>query len=355
MDCVFKKTENNLCADINHMAIGKIEKCYIGFSTDPDLRRNASSGGIAGAIASFLLDSRAVDGVVSTSMHPDSPFDTRPVFCRTKEDFIKTSGSKYCPTATNAIIREDSVFSCGSLAWIGLPCQIQGLNKAKKYKPLNKSKSIVTIGLLCGGMRGQEATKWVIKSRKYSLDSVKSIKYRGDGWPGGMRIEFNNGTEPLRIPYSEYYDEYFESWQPRRCSLCLDRFSQMADIALGDAWLPELKGDIAGTSLIITRTDKGDKVVREASEKGLIKITEKDYETIIRSQQGLIADISNIIVPTVLLYKKAGVSTPEYCLDNFNISIGKYLRIIKRFARMALLRKMTLSQKLFNFVHFVKT
>jgi coenzyme F420 hydrogenase subunit beta len=70
--------------------VGKFKKCYIGHASDPVLRRKASSGGIAAALGIFLLDSKSIDGIVSTVMDNDSPFDAKPVFCETVEKFLLT-------------------------------------------------------------------------------------------------------------------------------------------------------------------------------------------------------------------------------------------------------------------------
>ncbi len=334
--------------------IGKVKKCYIGYSSDASICFNASSGGIVPALASFMLDTKAVDGVVAAEMDPLSPFDAKPIICKSRDDILKTTGSKYCPVATNSVMGDNQIPGLNSLLWIGLPCHIQGLCKARKYSPLKKTRSILSLGLLCGGCRGQEATKWIVKSRKHPIGTVKNVRYRGGGWPGKMKVEFKDNPAPLELPYSEYVDSYFESWQPWRCSLCLDRTSQMADISLGDAWLPEFKNDRNGISLIVTRTDAGEATIQKAAQAGAISIVEKDFDTIINAQKGLMRDCTSIIVPTLLLSRKLKRPVPDFKYDDSDSTPVNTVRIMRRFFMMAITRQMTQSRTLFFILHGVK-
>jgi coenzyme F420 hydrogenase subunit beta len=342
--------EDTAPRSITQMAVGGFRKCYIGHASDPVIRRRSTSGGIAPALAGFLFDAKMIDAAIATSMVDYSPFDTTPVCCTTMTSFLTTCGSKYCPAATNSILNDESIPALKSLLWIGLPCHIQGLCKARKYAPLKNAGSILTVGLLCGGMRGQEATKWILKSRNYTPEAVNKIQYRGDGWPGEMKINFKDSSEELKIPYSQYYDTYFESWQPWRCSLCLDRFSILADISLGDAWLPELIEDTCGTSLIIARSENGEKIIREAAEKGAIKIVEKDFNAIFNSQKGLTNDINSKIIPTLAVIKKLHLTVPECGFKYENMKNIPYFRILKSIFLMALMRKITLSKKMYALI-----
>lgn len=43
--------------------------------------------------------------------------------------------------------------------------------------------------------------------------------------------------------------------------MCPDHTGELADLSLGDAWLPELKGQKLGESLILTRTEAGERLL----------------------------------------------------------------------------------------------
>ena len=135
--------------------------------------------------------------------------------------------------------------------------------------------------------------------------------------------------------------------------MCLDRTSLLADISLGDAWLPELKGDLQGTSIIIARTEKGLAVVNEAIKNNIIKISEVDFDTITRSQSGLWRDMANIQT-TLFLAKMFHKKVPKYEITILNPGWQKIIRCIKRIVRSTVLRRMTSSDRFFAFIQRIK-
>ena len=49
--------------------------------------------------------------------------------------------------------------------------------------------------------------------------------------------------------------------------MCTDAVCELADISFGDAWLPELSNDKIGTSLVISRSETGEEVLRNTKSK----------------------------------------------------------------------------------------
>lgn len=336
--------------------VGTYEKCFLAYANDEEIRYRSSSGGVATALSLHLLE-QGPAVVVGTRMKggQGSLFDTEPVVCASKDDLLSVMGSKYCPSAPNTAIRTLGESPAKSAAFIGLPCQVRGISRSLAFKPLKGMEQVLTIGLLCGGMRGQEATEWILK--KYHVDKgmVQKIRsHRGWGWPGNMLIQLKSGEELMKIPYMDFHDEFFESWQPWRCSLCLDRTSKSADISLGDAWLPELKKDGSGTSLIIARTPKGLRLVEEAIEHGAVTAQEIDRETLMRTQTGLWEELDKNVRPMLSMALLLGRELPLSSFRNPGPGWKSLLRAAKRMARQAVLRKMTTSGPLYACITFVQ-
>jgi len=333
---------------------GRHIKCFIGHAADPEIRHNASSGGIATAVSLFLLESESPAAVVATRMKEKSIYDTEPTLCKSGSEVLRAMGSKYCPATTNSILKDLNRRTNHSIVFIGLPCHIQGIRNAQEFEPLKKIDNIITIGLLCGGVRGQEGTKWILKNRNIATESVQCIKYRGDGWPGVMQIQFKNSKKNIKIPYQQYNDEYFESWQPWRCFLCLDRTAESADISLGDAWLPELKEDSQGTSIIVARTEKGLRIIEEAIKHEAIKAFEVSSETFWKSQLGLWKDINNNVKPILYLAKLLGKKVPNYQIILINPGIKPIIKQARNMLKSAMLRRMTTSNSFFKLVEVIR-
>ena len=112
---------------------------------------------------------------------------------------------------------------------------------------------------------------------------MKSVRYRGDGWPGHLTIEFKTG-EMRRIPKSTYYDIRFGSFVPRNCAFCIDHSNVFSDISFGDAWLPTLKDDALGTSIIVSRTSRSDKILQRLSDEKIVQLDQISSKEIEKSQ-----------------------------------------------------------------------
>jgi coenzyme F420 hydrogenase subunit beta len=326
----------------------------LAYASDYQIRQNSTSGGIATALSIYALEKQLVDAVAGTRIKKGTINETETVLCRSRKDVESVKGSKYCPAAANCVFRKAAEENVGSLMFVGLPCHIQGLYRARKVKPLKEIKSLLTIGLLCGGMSGQEATEWILKRYGIDRDKVKAITcYRGRGFPGKMVVEIN-GNQEIEIPYLDYYDEYFESWRPWRCLLCLDRSSQLADISLGDAWLPEVMSEPAGTSIIIARTKEGMNLIENAIKDGVISCEVASSETILKSQQGLWKEIEQKVKETLDLCKTVRKSIPSHDVDIPSQSLTKRARRLKYLLRMTMLRKMSTSPVFFFWIESLR-
>jgi coenzyme F420 hydrogenase subunit beta len=54
--------------------------------------------------------------------------------------------------------------------------------------------------------------------------------------------------------------------------MCPDETNELADLSLGDAWLPELRKQSKGESLVIARTETGEQMLQRACAAGVISL-----------------------------------------------------------------------------------
>src|SRR5690606_7028653 len=69
------------------------------------------------------------------------------------------------------------------------------------------------------------------------------------------------------------------------CDFCTDVTTELADISLGDAWLPEYRSDGLGTSVIITRSLLADEIINEGIISKELTVQKISKEKIIQSQK----------------------------------------------------------------------
>ena len=285
-------------AGLNRHLFGKQSKnwllgnnlhCYMGHSTDPEILQRASSGGIVSTLANGLLTRGVVDAVVLTRMGPRNPLEPEVVIARNKHEVISASGSKYCPInladGVRYILNHE-----GRYALVGLPCHIHGIRKAERAIPKLAKRVLLHVGLFCNHTVSFLGTEFLLQKMELSTNQVTSLSYRSKGWSsGGMTVRLRDGKEgflPKGLYWSCFFAHFFIS---QRCNLCPDQTNELADISVGDAWLPHLRGRQTGESVMLSRTEFGEAVMRQAMTCKEIEALQTDEQTIVESQKATLA------------------------------------------------------------------
>jgi len=268
--------------------IGNYLNCYIGYSTDYDIRYNSSSGGLATQLLIFALEEGIIDGALVTRMKKDKPLEPEPFIARTREEVIEARGSKYCPVPANIALKEILESEEEKFAVVGLPCHIHGIRKAEQINKKLKEKIVLHIGIFCGGMSNFMGTEFLLRKLKLQKKDIVMLNYRGEGWPGKMSLKIRNNKTKI-IPYPAYWDGFGSLFYPFRCTLCSDWTSELADISFGDAWLPEIvEHDKIGTSLIVTRNEESDNILQQMITQSKIELNEITHDKVAISQGGML-------------------------------------------------------------------
>ncbi len=267
--------------------IGNYLNCHIGHATDSNIRYNSSSGGLVTALLIYALEEQMIDGALVTRMKKDKPLEPEPFIARTKDAVIEAAKSKYCPVPANIVLKE-ILQSDGKFAVVGLPCHLHGIRKAEQVNEKLRERIVLHIGLFCGTSKNFLGTEFQLRRMGISGEEVAKLDYRGEGWPGSLTVELRNGQRKLS-KLSHYYDSKFCSFVPWRCSVCTDQASELADISLGDAWLPEVKEtDKVGTSIIVSRNKTGGDILQQAGNRAEIELSPIRAEKVIESQRGFL-------------------------------------------------------------------
>ena len=331
--------------------IGNYMKCYVGHSTNEDIRKGASSGGAITALLIHALEQGAIDGALVT--RTDRSLEPEFVIAKTKDEIIAASGSKYCPAPINIKIRE-VIGNCERIAYVGLPCQLHGMRKVEQLNDDLRKRVVLHLGLFCGHAVSFQGTELLLKKIGVNIEEVEGISYRGCGWPGRMTVKSKEGERTIH--YTEYWPSLFGSFffTPTRCTLCCDQMAELADISFGDPWLLEFKNESLGKSIIVVRNEEGEKIIRDAQINGDIEITEITREKLIQSQFGSLYFKKVSLGSRAAYLKHRGKRIPDYisttersilkCASsiplymNIYISQNPYLRNILRYAPFSVLR-----------------
>jgi len=300
--------------------IGNYLNCYIGYSTDYDIRYNSSSGGLVTQLLIFALEEGIIDGALVTRMKKDKPLEPEPFIARTREEIIEARGSKYCPVPANIALKEILESEEEKFAVVGLPCHIHGIRKAEQINKKLKEKIVLHVGIFCAKAISFLGTEFQLKRMEVKKEEVEKLDYRGEGWPGSMTIQLKNKQRKLSELYY-YYDSKFGSFVPWRCTLCSDAACELADISFGDAWLPEIvEHDKIGTSLIVTRNEESDNILLQMISQSKIELNEITHNKVAISQGGMLwkkRDLKARLTLSKLLGKKVPIYNQKLLKPKF--------------------------------------
>lgn len=272
---IFEKEPENLF-------IGNYQNCYTAHSMDTEIRYNSSSGGLITQLLIFALENGIINGALVTRMNKSKPLEPEPFIARTKEEIIEASKSKYCPVPANIALKKIIKSKKGEkFAVVGLPCHINGIRKAESKNKSIKSKIVLHLGIFCNHAPSFIGTELYLRKLDIKKEDVTQLDYRGEGWPGSMKIITHTHKHKLS-DYWGFIGSYF--FYSKRCLKCGDGICELSDISFGDAWLPRFINDSTGKSIIISKSEIGEKILQKMSKEGYIELSKISSTEVIQSQ-----------------------------------------------------------------------
>lgn len=343
-----------------NILLGNFINCYLAHSTNHGIRYNSASGGLVTSLLIYALEKGIIDGALVTRMKKDNSLEPEPFIARTKEEIIEASKSKYCPVPANIVLKEIlKSKEAERFAVVGLPCHIQGIRKAEKVNEILRNKIKLHLGIFCSHTLSFTGTSLLLKKINIEKKEVKKISYRGEGWPGKIRIDLKNGNQRYISNQSPLWNIIFNSFfsTQTRCLLCNDLTAEFADISFGDPWLPEIVSkEQVGKSIIISRTKQSEELLNAANSNIYIGLSQIEHEKVIQSQRTFLHFKKINLKERIKLRRLFGKESPKISMCKTKISsynkfvaalsltnscLGQKLEFLLRYIPINILRKYT--------------
>jgi coenzyme F420 hydrogenase subunit beta len=308
-------TEHVFGAEPQDPFVGNTQAIYTGYANDAQTRFNSASGGTITQLLIYALETGQIDGAIVTSMNQKNPLEPQAVIARTSDEIVAASRSKYCPTAANVGLKE-ALKTDGRYAIVGLPCHLHGVRKAQAASKLLEKRIVLQLGLLCSHTVDFSGVYLLLEKLGLKKEQVTSIAYRGQGWPGLLSVKTGDGAV-VEVPLVGSWKAYWPMFAaffftPLRCTMCPDQAAELADISFGDAWLPELRNEKEGTSIVIARTNRGQQLLTQATEAGALTLQKVEAEKVLQSQFVNMKFKKNDLPSRLVLLRLSGKLTPQF-------------------------------------------
>ncbi|MEA5026334.1 MAG: Coenzyme F420 hydrogenase/dehydrogenase, beta subunit C-terminal domain [Erysipelotrichaceae bacterium] len=247
-------------------SIKSFKKVLRGYSNDPTIRNNGSSGGIFGLLSKRIIEEGGV--VWGAVFFPDTlnvrhaNSDDVSLNRILKSKYVQSEIRDAYKKVKEELIVDRKVLFCGT------PCQIHGLKLYLKHDYNN----LTTIDFICHGVPServfQEMLENIAKSNNCTVREI-SFREKTRGWrTQTINIYLASGELISCLSVKNpYYMLFLKNYTLRSsCYACNYYQNHQADITLADDWLiPANLDDDLGTSLVFCNTSDGQQLIEKVA------------------------------------------------------------------------------------------
>jgi coenzyme F420 hydrogenase subunit beta len=200
-------------------------------------------------------------------------------------------------------------------AFVGKPCDVAALRaRARSDKRINQ-RFPVMLSFYCGGVPSLKGADDVVRALGMDPDAIAAFRYRGQGWPGRATATDAEGNS-ASMTYHESWGKILSHHVQHRCKICADGAGAAADIVCADAWETDDRGyplfeERDGISLVVARTDLGERVIRDAENAGALTLRDFEVDDLTAIQRGQVWRRRGLL-PRLAALKLLGKPVPRY-------------------------------------------
>lgn len=286
----FVALQNRLFPDASRTGpLGAIESIYLAQSLDRERNVKASSGGLIKELLLAYLADPNVNGAIVLAHSGGLLFE--PKLITKAEEVDQLPGSIYHNIPFDKALKLLSE-TPGRYVLVAIPCQLEGIfNYIYKVRPELRERIYATIGLICGWTYTHHAIEAICDYKGSDASTIKDISFRGGGPVGRLRIAHADGVETTvhrRVDFS-YQVAFDRAFNTPRCHFCVNHTNFLADVVVGDAWLPSTLMTKTGISLVICRSKGAAAMLRGLVDGKRIRVVEASDDDIVESQTRRVA------------------------------------------------------------------
>ena len=207
--------------------------------------KGAQWTGITTTIAAKLLETGAVDAVLTVAPDPADKWKPLPVIITDPAAMAQVRGMRMGYAPTLALMAPAAAAGHKRIAFIGIPCQVYALRALEAQLGFDR---IYVIGTPCSDNTTTANFHTFLNLLDSKPDTVSYLEFRTDF---KVELRFDDGRPTrlipfLSLPISQLPADFF----PLTCKTCVDYTNRLADITVG-----YMGGD--GDQWLITRNDRG--------------------------------------------------------------------------------------------------
>ena len=183
--------------------------------------------GIVTSLGRRLLETKAVDAVLTMAPDPDDKWKPRPVIVTDPDGMAECRGMRMGYAPLLALLEPARARGFKRLAVIGIPCQVYALRALERELGLER---LYVIGTPCSDNTTTEQFHGFLKLLADDPDTITYLEFKADYH---VELRFTDGRVKnipfLLLPISKLPQDFF----PITCRTCVDYTNSLADITVG--------------------------------------------------------------------------------------------------------------------------
>jgi coenzyme F420 hydrogenase subunit beta len=193
--------------------------------------KNPSTGaqwtGITTRIGERLLETGAVDAILTMTEDPNDRWKPLPIIIDKAADMAKCRGMRMGYAPLLSLLEPAIAKGYKKIAVIGIPCQVYALRALEKELGLEK---LYVIGTPCSDNTTTENFHHFLSLISSEPEEIIYLEFRADYH---VEVRFKNGKKKevpfLQLPLSTLPNDFF----PLTCRTCVDYTNVLSDITVG--------------------------------------------------------------------------------------------------------------------------
>jgi coenzyme F420 hydrogenase subunit beta len=211
-------------------------------------REGAQWTGITSRLGERLLETGAVDAVLTMAPHPNDAWRPVPVLITRPEDMANCRGMRMGYAPLLALLEPARKAGHKRIAVIGIPCQVYALRALEGELGFEK---IFVVGTPCSDNTTTENFHTFLALLSHDPATITYLEFRADYH---VELRFTDGRRKeipfLMLPLSKLPGDFF----PLTCRTCVDYTNVLADITVG-----YMGG--SGDQWVLVRNERGEELV----------------------------------------------------------------------------------------------
>lgn len=257
----------------------------IAHSTNTATRHKATSGGIGSCILQELFNEGYINSAISYKFNKKL-LQYQPQIINKAEDYTPV-GSIYHEISLINFIKNNISNISSPFFCFALPCQVSPIKRMLEKHGIESFIAELT----CSSQQSHEATQYLIKRAGIENAVIEDIRYRGNGWPGGVSILLKDNKRIFFDNNNSLWNEIFHShlFIMQRCFFCSPQKATHSDIQFADPWgidIPDGKQE--GNTMCYVKSEKAAKILNTLVDKESIEYHKIKKQDFYKSQMGTI-------------------------------------------------------------------